>query len=140
LMRQDFLDQVGMLDESYFMYAEETDLCFRAHRAGWEVHYAPVGEIVHTGGGSSRLAKEKNFIEFRRSILRFFSKHRGRLAAEAARALLMLFLLVRIPYWWIRSLWGADRDIGREQLSNYRAGLRYLARPLRTILNVDLPT
>ena len=134
LVRRSVLDAVGGLDEAFFMYAEETDLCFRAWRAGFEVHYAPVGEIVHFGGGSSRLASRRNFLEFRRSILRFFRKHRGAAATECARALLLLFLILRIPYWWLRSLLGPERDEAALQLGHYRAGVRFLLRPVSRIL------
>lgn len=137
LMRRELLERVGLLDEAFFMYAEETDLCWRARQAGYEVHYAPVGEIVHLGGGSSRLARRRNFLEFRRSILRFFAKHRGRGQTEIARVLLLAFLLVRVPYWAL----GAARDPidAREQLANYLAGIRFLCQPLGRLLT-NAPT
>jgi GT2 family glycosyltransferase len=134
LVRRSVLDAVGLLDESFFMYAEETDLCYRAWQAGFEVHYAPVGEIIHFGGGSSRLASRKNFLEFRRSILRFFRKHRGPAETQAARALLLLFLIVRIPYWSLRSWLGPNRDEAAAQAAHYRAGVRFLLQPLARIL------
>ena len=132
LMRRDMLDRIGLLDEDFFMYAEETDLCWRAWRAGYEVHYAPVGEIVHLGGGSSRLARRRNFLEFRRSILRFFMKHRGRLHAEAARILLIAFLLLRVPYWALGA--ARNRSEARDQLGNYLAGIRFLCHPIPRLL------
>ena len=135
LVRRSVLDAVGVLDEAFFMYAEETDLCYRAWRAGFEVHYAPVGEIVHFGGGSSRLASRRNFLEYRRSILRFFRKHRGALATQAARALLLLFLLVRIPYWTLRSWLGPERELAAAQAAHYRAGVRFLFQPVARILD-----
>lgn len=135
LIRQEALERVGLLDESYFMYAEETDLCFRAWSLGFEVHYAPVGEIVHLGGGSSRLMSRRTFLEYRRSILRFFHKHRGRASTEAARWLLMLFLLLRIPYWALCAwLWPDPDRTHRGQLENYLAGMRFLWQPTRRIL------
>lgn len=135
LVRRSVLDTVGVLDEDFFMYAEETDLCYRAWQAGFEVHYAPVGEIVHFGGGSSRLASQRNFLEYRRSILRFFRKHRGALATQGARALLLLFLLVRLPYWALRVYAGRDRETAEQQFGNYRAGIRFLLQPLDRILD-----
>ena len=132
LMRRDLLDKIGLLDETFFMYAEEPDLCWRAWHAGYEVHYAPVGEIVHFGGGSSRLARRRNFLEFRRSILRFFAKHRGRGQAELARVLLITFLAVRLPYWALGAALG--RSEAREQLANYLAGMRFLCQPIGRLL------
>lgn len=132
LLRRELVDRIGVLDEDYFMYAEETDFCWRAQRAGYEVHYAPVGEIVHLGGGSSRLARRRNFLEFRRSILRFFAKHRGPWQTQVARALLIGFLALRLPYWALAAL--ARRAEAREQLGNYLAGVRFLCQPVDRLL------
>ncbi|MBD2750178.1 glycosyltransferase family 2 protein [Microvirga sp. BT688] len=53
LIRSEVLDAVGMLDDSYFMYYEETDLCLRSARAGWECWYVPESRVVHLVGRSS---------------------------------------------------------------------------------------
>jgi len=135
LVRRSVLDGVGVLDESFFMYAEETDFCYRAWQAGFEVHYAPVGEIVHLHGASSRLASRRNFLEYRRSILRFFRKHRGPLATEGARVLLLLFLVARLPYWALRTYTGQDRETAAQNFGNYRAAIRFLLQPLDRLLD-----
>lgn len=135
LMRRELVERVGVLDEDYFMYAEETDFCWRAWRAGYEVHYAPVGEIVHLGGASSRLARRRNFLEFRRSILRFFAKHRGPWQTQLARGLLIGFLALRVPYWTLAAL--ASRAGAREQLGNYLAGIGFLFQPIDRLLTSD---
>ena len=135
LVRKAVINEVGALDEVYFMYAEETDLCYRASKAGWEVHYAPVGTIVHLGGGSSRLARKRNFLEIRRSVLRFFHKHRGSWSAEAARILMLLFLVLRVPYWGARAILPhRDRAHCATQLRIYVAGIGFLAKPVSRIL------
>src|SRR5262249_11131009 len=51
-IRRSAFDQVGGFDESFFLYAEEVDLCYRLKAAGWEVHFAPVTDVVHVGGAS----------------------------------------------------------------------------------------
>jgi GT2 family glycosyltransferase len=104
LTRRELVQQLGGLDEGYFMYFEETDFCRRVRDAGHQVHYAPVATFVHLLGGSSRLARRRNFLEFRRSLVRFHRKHGGRMAALVARALLLLHLGLRLPYWGLRSL------------------------------------
>ncbi len=78
LVRREALQSFGLLDERYFMYTEETDWCFRARRAGWEVCYLPEAEVVHLGGQSSRMASTRMKAELYRSKLRFFGKHYGR--------------------------------------------------------------
>lgn len=132
LVRRELLDRIGGFDESFFMYAEETDFCYRAWQEGFEVHYAPVGDIVHTGGGSSRLARRANFLEYRRSILRYFHKHHGLLQAQLARLLLASFLALRLPYWAWCELRRQREEPG--QLHNYLAGLRFLTQPLSRLL------
>jgi len=123
------------------MYAEETDFCQRAWRAGFEVHYAPTGSIVHFLGASSRLAARRNFLEYRRSLVRYFGKHHGRLQAELARMLMAGFLALRLPYWGWRALRAAPGDPPeRGMLDNYLAGLRFLLQPLPRILAPESTT
>ncbi|HLV95087.1 MAG TPA: glycosyltransferase family 2 protein [Candidatus Acidoferrales bacterium] len=53
MIRRECLEDVGLLDESYFMYGEDADLCYRVNDLGWKVFYAPVGNIVHYKGQST---------------------------------------------------------------------------------------
>ena len=53
MMRQDMLDRIGLFDEGYFLYFEETDLCLRAARGGWRVLYIPQSRVAHIGSVST---------------------------------------------------------------------------------------
>ncbi len=53
MIRRAVVEEVGYLDEDYFMYVEEVDYCFRAKKYGWKVALVPQGQIIHYGGGSS---------------------------------------------------------------------------------------
>ncbi len=92
LVRREAADQVGMFDESFFMFSEETDWLHRLRAAGWQVWFSPVSEVVHLGGAShgGRL-----YAENVRGILRYLDKHRGRRYAERARLLLLWSLRLR---------------------------------------------
>ena len=92
LVRRSAIDQVGLLDEDYFLFSEETDWCYRFRRAGWQVLFFPGAECVHVGGAShgGRLYRENL-----RGHLLFFWKHRGPRAAERARKLLVVALELR---------------------------------------------
>ncbi len=55
MIRRKALEDTGILDENYFMYVEDIDICYRMWQKGWEVHYMPYSRVVHhTGGSSSR--------------------------------------------------------------------------------------
>jgi hypothetical protein len=92
LVRRTAIEQVGPLDEDYFLFSEETDWCYRFHRAGWQVLFFPGAECVHVGGAShgGRLYRENL-----RGHLLFFWKHRGPKQAERARRLLLAALRIR---------------------------------------------
>ena len=87
LVRRGAVEQVGYLDEDYFLFSEETDWCFRFQEAGWQVFLDPGADCVHVGGAShgGRLYRENL-----RGHLLFFWKHRGRAQAERARKLLLV--------------------------------------------------
>src|SRR5262249_7135296 len=52
LVRREAVEQVGMLDEDFFMFSEETDWCYRFREAGWKVFFFPGAEVAHVGGAS----------------------------------------------------------------------------------------
>jgi N-acetylglucosaminyl-diphospho-decaprenol L-rhamnosyltransferase len=53
LIRNKVIEQVGLLDDGYFMYFEDVEFCYRARKAGWEIVHNPNAHIVHLRGGSS---------------------------------------------------------------------------------------
>lgn len=75
LVRKTVIDQVGGLDETFFMYGEDIDWCYRIKQAGWEIYYYPRTEIVHHKGGSSRNKPLKIIYEFHRAMILFHRKH-----------------------------------------------------------------
>jgi GT2 family glycosyltransferase len=92
LVRREAADEVGLFDESFFMFSEETDWLHRFRAAGWQVWFSPAAEVVHLGGAShgGRL-----YVENVRGILHYLDKHRGRRYAEHARLLLLWSLRLR---------------------------------------------
>jgi len=99
LIRREAIEQVGPMDEDFFMYCEETDLCYRLKKAGWKVMYAPVGSIIHIGGQSTEQIRTDMLVQLRLSILMFIHKHKNRLSYVTACILTILFFAVRIPVW-----------------------------------------
>ncbi len=75
MIRKEVIDNIGILDESFFMYGEELDWCFRAKKAGWSVMYYPNAEIIHYKGECSRFNSRKATLEFHRAMYLFHKKH-----------------------------------------------------------------
>ena len=74
LIRSKMLKEIGYIDEDYFMYTEEVDLCYRANQKSWKVMYNPKWEIIHHGGSSS--TKEFSVLQEFKGVKRFFKKHK----------------------------------------------------------------
>ncbi len=77
LLRRSAVDQVGPMDERFFMYYEEVDLCQRLRQAGWRVVFVPEATITHLGGESSRQVPIPARVMMLDSLLGYFRKHRG---------------------------------------------------------------
>ncbi|MWV46690.1 glycosyltransferase [Paenibacillus sp. HJL G12] len=75
LVRRETLKQVGGLDETFFMYGEDIDWCYRIKQAGWDIHYYPKTTIVHYKGGSARRRPVRIIYEFHRAMIVFHRKH-----------------------------------------------------------------
>ena len=95
LLRRAALDQTGLLDESFFMYSEETDLCWRLRAAGWEVWYIPEARVVHLGGQSTQQVRSSMVRALYRSKVRYVHLHHGGARALALRLLLLVILSMK---------------------------------------------
>ena len=76
-IRKDALDEIGFLDETFFMYGEDIDLCFRIKEAGWKIVYYGKSKITHLKGASSKKQKSKLIYEFYRAMYIYYKKHRA---------------------------------------------------------------
>jgi GT2 family glycosyltransferase len=92
LVRREAIDEVGPLDEDFFLFSEETDWCYRFREARWQVVFFPGAECVHVGAAAhgGRLYRENVL-----GHLRFLRKHHGSATAERARRLLLAALRLR---------------------------------------------
>lgn len=85
MMRQSVLDQIGLFDEAFFLYYEETDLCRRAALAGWPTDYVPESRVAHIGSVSTGMKTWGRIPQFwLDSRLHYYVKNHGRLYAAAA--------------------------------------------------------
>ena len=74
-IRKEALDEVGFLDETFFMYGEDIDLCYRIKNAGWKIFYYGKSKITHLKGASSKKQKNKLIYEFYRAMYIYYKKH-----------------------------------------------------------------
>jgi GT2 family glycosyltransferase len=109
LARREAIEEVGPLDEGFFMYSEELDWCRRFREAGWRVVYLPTAQIVHHVGKSSGQVVAARHVYFQTSKVRYFRKYHGRLTAEILR----WFLLAN--YGWQLGLEGTKWLVGHKR-------------------------
>lgn len=124
LMRRSTLDEVGPLDERFFMYAEEMDWCYRAKKLGWQVVYFPGVQVVHHEGKSSEQVLPVRHVQFQRSKVLFFEKYYGRLRGETLRLYLLATYLWQSLVEGLKWLVGHKRDLRRQRVSAYWQVLR----------------
>jgi hypothetical protein len=128
MVRRDAFEEVGMMDEDFFMYAEDIDWCYRFKKAGWRVFYYSAAAILHLGNQSSQLARTEMGIERFRSRQRFFEKHCGSSYATLYRGVLLLITLFKQLIFlagFVRHR-GSQRDGYREKIGLHGQVLRWV--------------
>lgn len=75
MVRRKVVEQVGGLDEEFFIYAEEIDWCYRMNNAGWNIYFTPKAEIIHLGGKAMDSVPDRRIILKYIGQNRFYSKH-----------------------------------------------------------------
>jgi len=106
LVRREAIDAVGVMDEDYFVYAEETDWCHRFWKAGWRCVFAPTARIIHRDGGSksTEQVSVKMYVQMQKSLLIFQRKRRGVFAWLGVKAVYTVSMFLRYLCFAGRSL------------------------------------
>lgn len=129
LVRQKAIECIGGMDETFFMYAEETDWCYRFQKAGWQILFTPDSKIIHLGGQSTQKVRINMLIQLRVSILQFIKKNKGIGHWSVACLLTFTFWLARIPGWYLVALFNTRKhDHPTQTIKAYRKGLAQLFR------------
>lgn len=102
MVRRQAFENIGILDERFFMYAEETDWCMRFKKNGWKILFCPEGQIIHLGGESSKKIKSTMILQLKGSILLLIKKHYTRLSYASACIIMSIYFFIRAPYHLIR--------------------------------------
>jgi GT2 family glycosyltransferase len=123
------VDEVGGLDEAYFMYSEELDWCRRIKDAGWRVVYLPGAQVVHYVGKSSEQAVTARHINFHRAKLRYFRKYHGWLVTTVLRIFLLFNYLWQLGLEAGKGVLGHKRPLRWQRVKAYGRVLRSGLRP-----------
>ena len=114
LVRRAALDQIGLLDEGYFIYGDEADLQYRLNKAGWKVVFLPNSSIVHFGGRSMDRWKRRKMVY--RGKMMFYKKNYGFVSAFFLRVLFFLMSLVKLLVWVVGLVIPSKNDQAKKEL------------------------
>lgn len=95
-IRRSAFDAAGGFDETFFMYSEEVDFCYRLRQAGWETHFASVGSIYHVGGASTIQQRSRMAIRAHESTLAFYRRHYSAAQLAQLRTVMAATMLAKI--------------------------------------------
>ncbi len=126
LVRACAINQVGLLDEQFFFFGEETDWCKRFREAGWRVSFAPVGQITHFGSVSARRHNHKRDLMLSKAMVRLHRKHGGLAAAAVIWTVLFIFNTSRAFFWALRSLFSRKPEV-HERFRHFAGVVREFA-------------
>ena len=117
LARRQALLDAKLMDENFFLYLEDADLCYRIRKLGWKVRYTPEAEVIHFGGGSVRSNPGRSALEYRRSQLHYFKKHLGGTSLKGLKIYLGFKMRKNILMVNIRQRigWGAPGSLAEQK-------------------------
>jgi len=114
MVRRSALDEVGLLDEGYFIYGDEADLQYRLKKAGWEIYFLPHATTIHYGGRSMDRWRRRKMV-YRGKIL-FYQKQYGFIKTLTLRIMLGALSIAKLIPWAILLVLPNKRDIAQKEL------------------------
>jgi len=94
MVRREAINQVGLMDEDFFMYADDVEWCYRIKKAGWKIYLYSDAEIIHLVGQSMLQSADKMAVEAYKSMYLFFKKHYALVSALFFRGMVFFFMLL----------------------------------------------
>ncbi len=127
LARREAIQDVGVLDELFFMYGEDMDWCKRFWKHGWKLAFVPSAEAIHYGGASSASAPVRFYIERHRADLQYWQKHHSRPAVVCYFIFTCLHLALRLAGYWVAHLLRRSSDeTCRHKVTRSLAALKWM--------------
>jgi len=113
MIRREVIDQIGYLDERYFAYQEDTDYCFHARRAGWDVYYVPTACVIHHGGkGGSSVNPYFGVYQWHRSYYLYYRKNLAKDYPFWFHPFYYLAMLVKLMFSLLILLFSREKIVG----------------------------
>jgi hypothetical protein len=125
--RREALFSVGLVDEQYFIYSDESDLQLRMKKAGWKIYYLPDLQTIHFGGRSLNPWRRRRLVY--RGYLLFFNNHRGAFQTMVIRLMFTIICLLKIPFWMINYLMPERRKLADEEMKSNWSIIRMCLKP-----------
>ncbi len=100
LARRDAIEAVGLMDERFFFFSEEVDLCSRVGQAGWKVVYVAETRVVHVRGGSTGVSPRRVLLLYR-AKLQYFDKHYGVGESRKLWRMMRIATFIKMAYYTI---------------------------------------
>jgi N-acetylglucosaminyl-diphospho-decaprenol L-rhamnosyltransferase len=123
VVRREAIEEIGLIDEEYFIYSDEVDWLYRLWQAGWKIYYLPHVTTIHYGGGSFQPGGKRYTLVYRGRML-FAHKHYSRLYSIVQRAMFAAAALARLGIWSAAQVSPKWRPIARKQLASNLETLR----------------
>jgi len=108
LVRKEVVQQIGGMDENFFIYYDDTDFCLRAKNIGWKIYYLPFVSVIHHMSKGVRQFSNFLYPKIFESELYFFEKHYGKFQSKVCAALIQANMLLRMSFFSFLSLLGKD--------------------------------
>jgi GT2 family glycosyltransferase len=140
-LRRAAVEEVGLLDERFFIYGEDVDWCKRFSDHGWNVVFFPDAEALHYGGASSSNAPVRFYLEMQRAHHQYWTKHHSRLATN-------VFLMINLLHHTVRLIgetalypfrYRGNRASARHKIVRNAASLRWAIGTIK-VTNSKEPT
>jgi GT2 family glycosyltransferase len=136
MVRQETMNQIGLLDENFFMYAEDADWCLRARQAGWKVRHYAEARLFHLAGGSSGGDVAARVVNIRQAKLYFFKKHYSWMSYALLKVIIFCESFIKIAidavtYPWVSK---ASRKFKSSRMRGYGLMVKALKNPPRFIV------
>jgi N-acetylglucosaminyl-diphospho-decaprenol L-rhamnosyltransferase len=129
LFRRDALEQVGFVDEMFFIYSDDTDLEYRLIKAGWKIYYLPQVTTIHFGGKSLKpwISRPLKY----RGILLFFSKHKSLPEIIGIRVMFVLASLIKLVFWGLAFFISKYQNKATNEFKSHLAILKLSILPIK---------